>query len=80
MTEPFRDFAVDTATGAGDARSMSLFERFRRFWGSDPGGRPDHPLTEEERAETHEQTAYDELAADAARYVDGFDPDDDRRE
>lgn len=54
---------------------MNLAERFRRFW--QPAPSPDHPLTARERAETRPETAYDEVAETADRFVGGdFDPED----
>jgi hypothetical protein len=39
---------------------VSLLERIRRLWASQPD--PDHPLTEEEREEKPPATGYDERA------------------
>jgi hypothetical protein len=58
---------------------VSFLERIRRLWSSP--STPDHPLTAEERAEEHCESADDERAhvfQDLAG--DDFDPDDGRTE
>ena len=56
---------------------MTVFERIRRLFHSEPG--PDHPLTEEER-EGVPQTSRDESASLIDEFAGGteFDPDADR--
>jgi hypothetical protein len=56
---------------------VTVFERIRRFFRSDPG--PDHPLSEEER-EGVPQTTADESASLIDEFAGGteFDPDDPR--
>lgn len=63
-----------------NSAGMNLRERFRRFWGPRPVAE-DHPLSEEERNEHHPDSAYDELARDAGRFLgDDLDPDEHRRD
>jgi hypothetical protein len=78
LAQRFRGDTDGNANDGDEDRSMSLIERFRRLWTSSLRA-ADHPLTAKERSETREQTAYDEIAANEARYVGGFDPYGDRR-
>jgi hypothetical protein len=56
---------------------MNLLERIRSFWKPRPAD--DHPLTEQERAEDHGRSAYDERARTAEEFIgDDLDPDEPR--
>jgi hypothetical protein len=54
---------------------MNVLNRILTFWG--PPKPDDHPLTEQERAERHSATAYDERALTVEDFISGdFDPDE----
>jgi hypothetical protein len=54
---------------------MDVLKQIRAFWG--PPRADDHPLTEQERAERHQATAYDERALTVEDFISGdFDPDE----
>jgi hypothetical protein len=65
------------ASAARTSDGVSLLERIRRFWATQP--EPDHPLTEEERDEKAPATGHDEWAHLEQEFVgEDLDPDERR--